>query len=56
MFFFSFTKKTLFTGAELSSTDINGNTALHLAVSIPNEEITTMLLDFGIDIDTTNKV
>lgn len=43
-------------GADVSLSDENGNTALHIAASIPNNDIVYLLGDYGADPTCQNKV
>lgn len=43
-------------GADANLSDINGNTALHLASSIPSNELCNLLLDYHADVHAKNKV
>ena len=45
-----------YTDADLTQSDVNGNTALHLAVSIPSQDMSFLLLDYSADIHMKNKV
>ena len=43
-------------GADVNLSDINGNTALHLAAAIPSVDAACLLLDSNANVNQKNKV